>query len=463
MKYRGTRIRFRDKDLVCRSVVTVVVVFLSIYLALNSQGIKKMLIDGMNLFANEMESERTRMIVSLTVLLLLFGGLFFLYWRYGVSHYEKLIHRQKLARMVVDNGWYTISKEADTSFFKDVSFGKEKEKITYFPKMYYRMKKGVICISLEVRMNQFQEQFLKLEKKLESGLFCELIEKEVSHSYIEYALQYDMLGNRISIDEAIAENGSLKLMSNIYWAYDELPHMLIAGGTGGGKTYFILTIIESLLRTNAVMYVADPKNSDLADLAVILPKVTYKKEDIIDMINTFYEGMMYRTETMKQLPNYQSGKNYAYLGLEPHFFIFDEYVAFMEMLDNKESAEVLNKLKKIVMLGRQMGYFLILACQRPDAKYLGDGIRDQFNFRVALGRNSELGYTMMFGETNKDFFNKKIKGRGYVDVGTNVITEFYTPIVPKDHDILATISRIASERGLKPANVSSVDYEEDEI
>ena len=51
------------------------------------------------------------------------------------------------------------------------------------------------------------------------------------------------------------------------------------------------------------------------------------------------------------------------------------------MLTTKESAVILNKLKQIVMLGRQSGFFLILACQRPDAKYLGDGIRDQFNFR----------------------------------------------------------------------------------
>ena len=63
------------------------------------------------------------------------------------------------------------------------------------------------------------------------------------------------------------------------------------------------------------------------------------------------------------------------------------------------------------MLGRQAGFFLILACQRPDAKYLWDGIRDQFNFRVALGRMSEMGYGMMFGETTKDFFLKQIKGR----------------------------------------------------
>ena len=43
------------------------------------------------------------------------------------------------------------------------------------------------------------------------------------------------------------------------------------------------------------------------------------------------------------------------------------------MLTTKESAVILNKLKQIVMLGRQSGFFLILACQRPDAKYLETG------------------------------------------------------------------------------------------
>ena len=105
---------------------------------------------------------------------------------------------------------------------------------------------------------------------------------------------------------------------------------------------------------------------------------------------------------------------------------------------------MLNKLRQIVMLGRQAGFFLILACQRPDAKYLGDGIRDQFNFRVALGRMSELGYSMMFGETKKGvLFSRIFKGRGYADTGKGVITEFYTPIVPKGYDFLQEIGRCA--------------------
>ena len=145
--------------------------------------------------------------------------------------------------------------------------------------------------------------------------------------------------------------------------------------------------------------------------------VYHTKDDMIDCVNAFYEGMVTRSEEMKLHPNYRTGKNYAYLGLAPQFLIFDEYVAFLEMLTTKESTALLSQLKKIVMLGRQAGYFLIVACQRPDAKYFGDGIRDNFNFRVGLGRMSELGYGMLFGsDVKKQFFQKRIKGRGYCDV-----------------------------------------------
>ena len=117
------------------------------------------------------------------------------------------------------------------------------------------------------------------------------------------------------------------------------------------------------------------------------------------------------------------------------------------MLGTKESVGLLSQLKKIVMLGRQAGYFLIVACQRPDAKYFSDGIRDNFNFRVGLGRISELGYGMLFGsDVKKKFFQKRIKGRGYCDVGTSVISEFYTPLVPKGHDFLQIIGSLAQAR-----------------
>ena len=86
--------------------------------------------------------------------------------------------------------------------------------------------------------------------------------------------------------------------------------------------------------------------------------VYHTKEEMIDCVNAFYEGMVQRSEEMKRHPNYKTGENYAYLGLPPCFLIFDEYVAFFEMLGTKESVSLLSQLKKIVMLGRQAGYFL---------------------------------------------------------------------------------------------------------
>ena len=446
-KYRGKRIRASDKSLVYRFCAgSLLFLFVAVLLLLN---IGQLMRTDWNTVSPASFKELTFTYYNLFTVIMATGICIlvaFLYSRFCYDSYKQLTHRQKLARMVLENGWYEAETTQGNSFFTDLQ-SRSREKISYFPKIYYRMDKGLLHIQCEITLGKYQDQLLTLEKKLESGLYCELTDKILYDSFVEYTMLYDMIANRISIEEVQAENGGLRLMKNLVWEYDALPHALICGGTGGGKTYFILTIIEALLRTNAVLYVLDPKNADLADLGSVMGDVYYKKEDMISCINAFYEGMVARSEAMKLMPDYKTGENYAYLGLAPHFLIFDEYVAFMEMLAVKESASVLSQLKKIVMLGRQAGYFLILACQRPDAKYFSDGIRDNFNFRVALGRMSELGYGMMFGsDTDKKFFQKRIKGRGYCDVGTSVITEFYTPLVPREHDFMQTISGLAISR-----------------
>lgn len=446
LKYKGKRIRASDKTLVYRFCVgSLLFLFIAVLLLLNMGQLMRTDWKAFRLLDNGFTLSPYNFITILiaTGVCVLVA---FLYYRFCHDSYKQLIHRQKLARMILENGWYESETTTNSGFFTDLQ-SRSREKISYFPKLYYRMEHGLLHICCEISLGKYQDQLLSLEKKLESGLYCEMTDKTLHDSYVEYIMLYDMIANRISIDEVQAENGGLRLMKNLVWEYDALPHALICGGTGGGKTYFILTIIEALLHTDAVLYILDPKNADLADLGTVMSNVYCKKEDMISCINSFYDGMVARSEAMKLMPNYKTGENYAYLGLAPHFLIFDEYVAFMEMLGTKESIAVLSQLKKIVMLGRQAGYFLILACQRPDAKYFSDGIRDNFNFRVALGRMSELGYGMMFGsDTDKQFFQKRIKGRGYCDVGTSVISEFYTPLVPKGHDFLQTIGTLAITR-----------------
>ena len=327
-KKKGNRIRASDKSLVFRFATgSLFLLFFIAMILLNLKAIITTDWNSVTLFSDgNLQFHLTPYrIVTLIISAFTCLAAALLYYRFRYDKVKKLFHRQKLARMILENGWYEVETSQDNGIFKDLPSNGKKERITYFPKMYYRMENGLLYIQTEITLGKYQDQLMHLEKKLETGLYCELVSKELHDSYVEYVLLYDTIANRITINEVRAENGKLRLMKNVWWKYDKLHHMLIAGGTGGGKTYFILTIIETLLRCDSVMYVLDPKNADLAGLAAVMPEVCYKKEDITACIDRFYNGMMERSETMKLMENYKTGENYAYLGLPPHFLIFDEY------------------------------------------------------------------------------------------------------------------------------------------
>lgn len=124
-------------------------------------------------------------------------------------------------------------------------------------------------------------------------------------------------------------------MQHISWKYDKLPHMLISGDTGSGKTIFLLIVIKALLESGAVLHICDPKKADLSFLSRIMPDVHYDTESIMECVEAFYEGMEARYDEMQEHPDFRMGANYAKVGLTPHFLIFDEYVAFMDTLAKK--------------------------------------------------------------------------------------------------------------------------------
>lgn len=65
-------------------------------------------------------------------------------------------------------------------------------------------------------------------------------------------------------------------------------------------------------------------------------------------------------------------------------------------------------------------YFSLCPIERDmlkQAKTNRDIIRDQFHMQIALGRMSDLGYGMIYGECKKEFFYKPILGPGYIEQG----------------------------------------------
>ncbi len=81
--------------------------------------------------------------------------------------------------MILENGWYESETTQESGFFKDLPASSKKEKITYFPKLYYHMDHGLLYIRTEITLGKYQDQLLHLEKKLETGLYCELVSKEL--------------------------------------------------------------------------------------------------------------------------------------------------------------------------------------------------------------------------------------------------------------------------------------------
>lgn len=223
---KGNRIRASDKSLDFRfSVGSLLLLFFAVVMLLNLKTIittnwksVSFLQDGSVNF-----TVTPYMVVTIVIAVLAGGIAVMLYCRFQYDKVKQLFLRQKLACMLLENSWYESETTQDSGFFKDLPASGKKEKITYFPKLYYRMEHGLLYIRTEITLGKYQDQLLHLEKKLETGLYCELVSKELHDSYVEYVLLYDTIANRITINEVQAERGGLRQMKNVWWEYDKLP------------------------------------------------------------------------------------------------------------------------------------------------------------------------------------------------------------------------------------------------
>ena len=274
--------------------------------------------------------------------------------------------------------------------------------------------------------------------------------------------EYKIIGSFVIVENK-AENGSIEIMKGVFWEYDKLPNLLISGGIGGGKTFFIYTLIKVFMEIGTVK-IADPKKSDLgvlADLPAFKGHVVMEKEEIFRLLEDSFEMMIKRYKYMREHKNYTMGKNYAFYDMPPYVVIIDEWAAFFSTLDYKETDRVLKVLMPLILQGRQAGVYMIIALQRPDAQSLPNGIRDNLLAKVSLGRLSELGYKMSFGDENKNksFVNKSGVGRGYLDIGKGIPQELYSPFVPNDFDFLTEFAKFDHmiELGFEPARITVED------
>ena len=158
--------------------------------------------------------------------------------------------------------------------------------------------------------------------------------KTFDNRFIKYEIAINRIDSRITIDEVKVKGSKLQLMKDVSWDYIEEPHLLIGGGTGGGKTVVLMTIIYALAKIGFVD-ICDPKNSDLAGLKkipVFHGRVYTSKEDIINCFKENVEFMEKRYERMSTSPKFQAGKNFTHYDMKPKFILVDEWAASWQRL-----------------------------------------------------------------------------------------------------------------------------------
>ena len=217
-------------------------------------------------------------------------------------------------------------------------------------------------------------------------LVRELIESEEfenSESKITFVVGKDISGNNIIAD--------LKGM----------PHLLIAGATGSGKSVCINTIITSFLYkakpSDLKLIMIDPKVVELANYNgiphLLTPVVTDARKAsralaiAVEEMDKRYE--LFAKEGVKDLESYNElmKANHEYANCKPQVVIIIDELADLMMA---APSEVENSICRLAQKARAAGMHLIVATQRPSVDVVTGLIKANIPSRIAFSVASQV-------------------------------------------------------------------------
>ncbi|MDE5603190.1 MAG: DNA translocase FtsK [Helicobacter sp.] len=225
---------------------------------------------------------------------------------------------------------------------------------------------GKDVVGIEIPNNQIQTIYLR--KILENDLF------QSSASPLTLALGKDIVGNPFITD--------LK----------KLPHLLIAGTTGSGKSVGINAMILSLLYKNTPdelkLIMIDPKMLEFSiynDIPHLLtPVITQPKKAIIALDNTVKEmerryALMSEIRT-KNIEGYNQKAQIEGFEPFPYIVVIIDELADLMMSGGKE-AEI--SISRLAQMARASGIHLIVATQRPSVDVVTGIIKANLPSRIS--------------------------------------------------------------------------------
>ncbi|NPA73318.1 MAG: DNA translocase FtsK [Epsilonproteobacteria bacterium] len=275
-------------------------------------------------------------------------------------------------------------------------------------------------------------------KHIETIYLRDIIESELfqkASSPLTLALGKDIVGNPFLTD--------LK----------KLPHLLIAGTTGSGKSVGINAMILSLLYKNSPdnlkLILIDPKMLEFSifnDIPHLLtPVITEPKKAIIALANTVAEmekryKIMSKTKT-KNIEGYNEKAKKEGLEPFPYIVVVIDELADLMMTSGKE---VEFYIARLAQMARASGIHLIVATQRPSVDVVTGLIKanlpSRISFKVGQKIDSKIILDAMGAES--------LLGRGdmlFTPPGVTGLIRLHAPFTTED-DIEKVVEFLKSQR-----------------
>ncbi len=260
-------------------------------------------------------------------------------------------------------------------------------------------------------------------------------------------------------DKKLAVALGKDLMGNcVYGELNKMPHLLIAGATGSGKSVCVNTIITSLLmRTKpdeVKLLLVDPKKVEFTPYREIPhllgPVITDGEEAnralkvIVNMMDNRYE--LFSMAGVRNIAGYNGYiENHPEEGLKklPWIVVIIDELADLMLVAAKE---VESSIQRITQLARAAGIHLIVATQRPSVDVITGIIKANIPSRIAFAVSSAVDSRTILDQVGAE----KLLGLGdmlYIPVGEQVATRVQGAFVSDEE--VAAICEFAS-RQAKP-------------
>ena len=211
-----------------------------------------------------------------------------------------------------------------------------------------------------------------------------------------------------------------------------MPHLLIAGTTGSGKSVCINTIILSLLYRHTPekckFILIDPKMLELSTYEgiphLLCPVITEAKKaaSVLGWVVKEMESR-YRLMTREGVRNID-GYNQKHKVKMPYIVVIVDEMSDLMLVAGKE---IENYIQKLSQMARAAGIHIIMATQRPSVDVITGTIKANFPTRISFQVTSKIDSRTILGEQGAE----QLLGKGdmlYMS-SANRITRIHAPYV----------------------------------